>query len=252
MMYKTFSNEMLNAILAKVDDLKKKFPPPYYAAFDADGTLWDSDVGENFFQFQIDHCDLAALKGIDPWEHYLSLKKKHPPEAYLWLAQICSGFSLAQVRLWAQKAVELRPPEVFESQKILVAELVKRNVQVYVVSASVHWAVEAALSTVGLPLTSAMGVKTKVVGGNITKTQDGPITWRAGKAEALMLATKGIPPIFCSGNSSGDVQLLQCSVGDALAIQTQSRSSQHQSLYADEQSLLTIAQEQGWWVHSFI
>lgn len=182
----------------------------------------------------------------------MSLKKKHPPDAYLWLAQICSGFSLTQVRLWAQKAVELRPPEVFEAQKNLVAELVKRNVQVFVVSASVHWAVEAALSAVGLPLRSAMGVKTKVVGGSITKTQDGPITWRAGKAEALMLATKGIQPIFCSGNSSGDVQLLQCSVGEALAVQTQSRTSQHQSLYSDEQSLLAIAQEQGWWVHSFI
>lgn len=251
-MYKTFSDEMLKAILATVDDLQKKFPAPYYAAFDADGTLWDSDVGENFFQYQIDHCDLAALKGIDPWEHYLSLKKKHPPDAYLWLAQICSGFPLAQVRLWAQKAVELRPPEVFDSQKKLIAELVARNVQVFVVSASVHWSVEAALGAVGLPLTSAMGVKTKVVGGNISKIQDGPITWRAGKAEALMLTTKGIKPIFCSGNTSGDIQLLQCSAGEALAVQTQTLSSQHQSLYKDEQTLLSIAQEQGWFVHSFI
>jgi phosphoserine phosphatase len=252
MMYKTFSDEMLKAILATVDDLKKKFPPPYFAAFDADGTLWDSDVGENFFQYQIDHCELATLKGLDPWDHYLSLKKKHPPDAYLWLAQICSGFPLGQVRVWAQKAVEQRPPEVFESQKKLIAELVQRNVQVFVVSASVHWAVEAALSKVGLPLSSAMGVKTKVVGANVTKTQDGPITWRAGKVEALMLATKGIKPIFCSGNSSGDTQLLQCSAGEVLAVQTQTQSSQHQSLYLDEQNLLSIAQEQGWFVHSFI
>lgn len=251
-MYKIFPEETLKTILAAVEDHKKKFPPPYYAAFDADGTLWDSDVGENFFQYQIEACNIKALQGIDPWQHYYNLKKVHPPDAYLWLAQICSGFSLGQVRLWAKKSIEARPLVIFESQKKLIAELIHRNVQVYVVSASNHWSVEAAVSVIGLPLTSAMGVKTKVTGGIVTKTQDGPITWRAGKPEALLMATKGIPPVFCSGNSSGDTQLLQCSIGERLAVQTQNSSSQHQSLHKDEQSLLSFAQEQGWLTHSFI
>lgn len=251
-MYKAFPDQTLQAILKAVDEYQKKFPPPYFAAFDADGTLWDSDVGENFFQYQIESCQLKSLKGIDPWSHYHELKQKHPPDAYLWLAQICSGFSLGQVRQWAQNAVKVRPPQVFESQKKLIAELLQRHVQVFVVSASVHWSVEAAMPLVGLPLSSAMGVRTEVTGGIITQKQAGPVTWRVGKVEALMQATKGVPPLFCSGNSSGDMQLLQCSMGERLAIQTQNETTQHQSLHKDEQKLLTLAQEQGWLTHSFI
>ena len=37
--------------IAELKNSQKKL----VAAFDADGTLWDADLGENFFQYQIDH-----------------------------------------------------------------------------------------------------------------------------------------------------------------------------------------------------
>ena len=190
MTVKPFSNELTEQILSQIDAYLDKNEGPHYAAFDADGTLWDSDVGENFFQYQIDFCDLAPLKAMDPWKHYGSLKKNHPPDAYLWLAQLCAPHPVEEIREWAQETLTSFPPVVLASQKNLITELLKRKIKVFVVSASTHWAVEAAVSLVGLSPESALGVKTKVVNGLVTKEQDGAITWREGKRTALLEKTQ--------------------------------------------------------------
>jgi phosphoserine phosphatase len=140
---------------------------------------------------------------------------------------------------------------VLASQKLLVAELLKRKIQIFVVSASTHWAVEAAVSLVGLNPECALGVKTKVVNGLVTKEQEGSITWREGKRTALLAKTQGVAPIFCSGNSSGDLHLLECSTLVRLAVQTQTVLSENTGLFQDEQKLLAIAKERGWLTHHF-
>jgi phosphoserine phosphatase len=251
MTVKPFSNELTTQILSQIDAFIAQNQGPHFAAFDADGTLWDSDVGENFFQYQIDFCNLAPLKSLDPWKHYEGLKKAHPPDAYLWLAQLCAPYSLEEVREWAQETMTSFPPLVLAPQKMLIAELLKRKIQVFVVSASTHWAVEAAISLVGLGPECALGVKTKVVNGLVTKEQDGSITWREGKRTALLEKTQGVAPIFCSGNSSGDLHLLECSSLIRLAVQTQLATSEHAVLFQDEQKLLAIANERGWLTHNF-
>lgn len=194
MTVKPFSNELTEQILSQIDAYLRKNEGPHYAAFDADGTLWDSDVGENFFQYQIDFCSLPALKTMDPWKHYNGLKKIHPPDAYLWLAQLCSPFPVEEIREWAEETLTSFPPVVLEAQKTLIHELLKRKIKVFVVSASTHWAVEAAVTLVGLTAESALGVKTKVVNGLVTKEQDGPITWREGKRIALLEKPKAWRP----------------------------------------------------------
>jgi phosphoserine phosphatase len=211
MSVKPFSPTLLKQILEPIDAFIAKNPGPHYAAFDADGTLWDSDVGENFFQYKIDFCNLPELAAMDPWEHYFSLKKKYPPDAYLWLAQLCATQEITTIRQWAAQTMDVFPPLVLSPQKALIEELLKRHLKIFIVSASTHWAVEAAASLVGLDADSALGVKTKVVNSRVTKEQDGPITWREGKKTALLEKTKGVSPIFCSGNSSGDLHLLECS-----------------------------------------
>ena len=248
---KHFSQSFIDLILQKVEALQAATPGPHYAAFDADGTLWDNDVGENFFQFQIDHCNLKGLKNLDPWSHYEALKKKHPPDAYLWLAQLCADHSLDEVRAWSKKAVELSPPNVFPSQQQLIHALLKRNIQIYVVSASVHWAVEGALSAVGLRPENALGVKTKIVNDLVTMDADGPVTWREGKRKALLEKTHGVLPLLCSGNTSGDIHLLECSQGVALAVQSQTVNTKHKKLYDDEQVLFDLSKKNGWLTHAF-
>ena len=251
MTVKPFSKELTEQILSQIDGYIQQNEGPHYAAFDADGTLWDADIGENFFQYQIEFCDLTPLKAMNPWKHYASLKKIHPPDAYLWLAQLCAPYPVDEMREWAQEALTSFPPQVLASQKDLIAELLKRKIKVFVVSASTHWAVEAAVSLVGLSADCALGVKTKVVNGLVTKEQDGSITWREGKRSALLEKTQGVAPILCSGNSSGDLHLLECSSLIRLAVQTQTASSKHARLFQDEQTLLAVAKERGWFTHNF-
>jgi phosphoserine phosphatase len=251
MSVKPFSSALLKQILDPIDAFIAKNPGPHFAAFDADGTLWNSDVGENFFQYQIDHCHLPDLHGIDPWAHYFALKKKHPPDAYLWLAQICQSFEISKVRSWAEQTMQVFPPIVLEPQKNLIDQLLKRQLKIYIVSASTHWAVEAAATLVGLDASSALGVKTKVVNSIVTREQEGPITWREGKRVALLEKTGGIQPLFSCGNSSGDLHLLECSSLVRLAVQTQTKDSTHQALFADEQNLFSLAKTRGWLTHHF-
>ena len=125
MNYKAFPNEFWQNLEKTITELKTT-NTNLIAAFDADGTLWDVDLGENFFQYQIDQKQVSLP--ADPWNHYLEMKKVNddPRAAYLWLAQINAGKSLEQVRDWAQIAFEsIVPAPIFSEQKKLIAVLNK-------------------------------------------------------------------------------------------------------------------------------
>lgn len=227
----------------------KEVPGPHYAAFDADGTLWNTDMGEQFFQYQIDHCNLKNLEGVDPWKYYDTTKKVDPPKAYLWLAQISGGYPIEQVRAWAKQAVAQGKSNVFLSQKNLIAWLQAQGVEVFIVTASVQWAVEPAAHLVGINSDHVLGIQTKVNSqGILTEEQHGPITWRTGKATAFLERTKGKKPIFSSGNTYGDISLLEISLGARLCVQTQVEKN---FLFEEENKLYQHAMEHSWPVHHF-
>ncbi|MEZ4870801.1 MAG: haloacid dehalogenase-like hydrolase [Bdellovibrionales bacterium] len=91
----------------------------------------------------------------------------------------------------------------------LITHLQNKGVKTYIVTASVKWAVEGAAKLYNIPEDQVVGVTTKVVDGLITDQQDGPVTWKQGKVEGLMQATKRQAPFFAAGNSSGDIYLLE-------------------------------------------
>ena len=137
MNYKSFPSEYWSQIEKTIDELKQK-KLPLYAAFDADGTLWDTDLGENFFQYQIDQ-KLVPLPA-DPWAYYNDTKviNKDPRGAYAWLAQINNGVKLVQVREWAHAAFEsIQPRPIFSEQQKLISLLHSRGVEVFIVTASI-------------------------------------------------------------------------------------------------------------------
>ena len=222
---------------------------PFYAAFDADGTLWDSDLGEQFFQYQIDHSQLPHLVGVDPWEYYESTKKVDPIKAYLWLAQINAGQPLEKVRQWARESVEKSGARVFEPQKEMISWLKNEGVEVFIVTASIQWAVEPAAQMVGIDFSHVMGIQTSTDDqGLVTNIQKGPITWREGKAQALLERTNKVKPVFCSGNTLGDISLIETSIGGRLCIQTQIEKN---GLYEEESKLFEHAVANNWPVHHF-
>lgn len=245
--HNNFSEEFFKNLTQKIEIELSKSLGPHFAAFDADGTLWEFDLGESFFKYQIEN-KLIELPP-NPWKHYRDWKESGDPRpAYLWLAQVNKGQKLTTVQKWADDCVaSLAPVPIFEGQKRLIEFFQKRSIPVFIVTASVKWSVEAGAKLLNIPIENVIGVSTKIKNGIITDEQEGIITYRSGKVEALLQKTNGIKPIFASGNSMGDSELLK-SAKVALAV---SSAALGHELYDNEQKLYTEAKANKWLTHRF-
>jgi phosphoserine phosphatase len=246
--YKTFSHSLWSQINAALEAELKANPRPV-AVFDADGTLWDTDLGETFFKYQIEKALLPSLPS-DPWRFYRDMKASGDPRpAYLWLAQINKGQKIETVQAWAQENVDrMRPLPIFESQKELIAKLIEKNVRVFIVTASVKWAVEPGAKVFGLGPADVLGVATKIENKIITDQPDGEITYKQGKIDALLKQTNGVKPFLASGNSPGDISLLKAATRLSLVV---GASQPGHELYEAEESLRQEARLQNWPIHQF-
>ncbi len=219
------------------------------ATFDADGTLWDADAGETFFDWQIRNCALPAFKGLDPWQKYRDLKNPDPRVGYVWLAQISKGASLNEVRSWAATCFrEHQPWPVFDSQRLLIEKLRSLDFEIFVVTASIKWAVEPVAALVGIDFDHVIGIETEVVNGIVTDIVKPPITWRDGKAVGLLARTGGVRPILAAGNTYGDIALLELATHVRLALSTQESAG---GLFDEETKLVEHAVRETWNVHPF-
>ncbi len=242
---KAFPQTLLDKIFQDIERLASAPVDQRVAAFDADGTLWSIDVGEQFFKFQIASGELKGLPP-DPWEHYHRMKAEVSPQAaYIWLAQINEGQKLEKVREWAKTSLEASAPiPVFDFQRKIVEKLKSLHFKIYIVTASIAWAVEPAAALFGLPYEAVIGVRTKVKNGYVTTEQDGIITYRQGKVDALLEATQGLHPLFVSGNTEGDLLLLESSKGIRLVVGSADASD---SNYGTEQRMQEIARKNNWY-----
>lgn len=217
------------------------------AAFDADGTLWDIDMGETFFNYVIEK-KLVPLPR-DPWDHYFSMQEKVSKEAaYLWLAQIFEGVPLEQVRDWSKESVQAaHPVPVFDFQKQVISHLKSIDVDVYIVTASIKWAVEPAAHLVGLSEDKVLGIETELIDGKVGINQKGTLTYKKGKALRIVEETNGTTPYFCSGNTEGDLELLKSASDVRFVVSnTTSPHPNHQT----EKVMVDLARSEGWFYHS--
>ena len=214
------------------------------AAFDADGTLWPIDLGESFFNYQIDQNLLPALPE-EPWKHYEKLQTIEHKSAYLWLAQVNKDHPIETVRNWAQEAVDKNPQfSTFAFQKEIVSYLQEKNVEVYIVTASIKWAVEPGAKAYGIPQENVIGIETMVENNLVTDTQKGPITYREGKVKKLLEYTGGTKPFFSSGNTLGDLALLESASHVQLTVSSAPSDDRN---YESEQELKSIATKNNWY-----
>lgn len=243
-MLKPFPPEKLKSVL---DALEKHRPKGRaVAAFDADGTLWDTDLGETLFGYEIDNRTVPLPQ--DPWGHYVQMKQVDRHAAYLWLAQINNGVPINQVREWAEKAVAAKPLPIFEEKKAIIQKLKELEVEIYIVTASIKWAVEPGARRLGLTEDQVIGIETEVKDGIVTDKQKGVITWCEGKPQALLERTGGVKPYFAAGNTEGDLWLLEASTQLQLVV---SAAPEDNRLWRTESRMLEIAKARGWFHHRY-
>ncbi len=212
------------------------------AAYDADGTLWRTDIGEVFLEYQIQNCDFQWSK--NQMSDYLEFREKDPLNALFWLAKINSGIELKTLQKWARDCFQKYETPLFEPMKHLIEFQKNLGFEILIVTASVKWAVEPFAKLFGLNSDAVIGTTAKIEDGLITEELD-ELTFKEGKATALKNRNK--IPAFASGNTISDLDLLMLATHTQLAVQSEPKGR----LFESEQKLKDIALQKGWLAHSF-
>jgi phosphoserine phosphatase len=254
--HRPFPKQLWEQIRAGIAKITAEVPRPV-AAFDVDGTLWDGDIAELFFSYQISEGLLPRLVK-NPEEFYFQLTRKNEDKALLWLVQVNRGLPANSVRAWAKKCFQLHRENMafFEDQRRLVDLLRQNNFSVYFISGSPQWAIEPVAAHFGIARKNALGMRTKIIKNIITDQPVHPLTWKEGKIEALLKATKGQKPNMAVGNTMGDFALISAATHLRLAVCAQDRPTQYRKnkpdyLAAAEQRLQQEAKTRGWMTHEF-
>jgi len=181
--------------------------PAGVAAFDADGTLWEGDIGEEVLRELIVR-QLLVDSPADPWGEYVALVKRDPAEGFAFSGRVMHGLSERLLReLSAEIFARTVEAQVFPGMRWLLAELHRLGWETYIVSASNRWSVEVAVATLGVPATHVRALDVEVVDGKLTERVFEPIPTLGGKA-TLLQAAAGRAPDVAFGNSVLDVPLL--------------------------------------------
>jgi phosphoserine phosphatase len=244
---KSVPTNKLNIIKRSIESALTNGANPV-AAFDADGTIWDTDIGESFFKYQIKN-GFAPSFIQDPLHTFETKFQQEPKKAFLWLAQINEGRHLEEIKQWSKIHFnEINPFPFFDSIRELIIFLQELKVKIYIVTASMKWAVEPAAAILDIPSENIIGISTKIVDGILTSEQEGILTWQEGKAQALLHQTTGIKPFLCAGNTMGDLALLE--IATHIRFANCALPPSH-TVYKSEQQLLAIAKSNNWFFHAY-
>lgn len=209
------------------------------ACFDADGTLWNEDIGEAFFRWLIAGDLLPTVDCTrDVYAEYEARVRADRAEGQSWAVRCMAGLPEADVVRWSRQMAAAWPnyrPEMAG----LVRALGAAGWDVWIVSATNRWTVSEASDYVGVARSHVIGMEVEVVDGRLTDRAVLPLTCLSGKVEAI--AKRVTTPIdLAVGDSPGDLDLLQAA-RLALAVGRHDRSP----------AFLDQARANGWAVHVF-
>jgi HAD superfamily phosphoserine phosphatase-like hydrolase len=206
-------------------------------AFDADSTLWLTDVANRLWDYLLSGrrlrpeaapviaAALASQDGAssgDPYRDMARLQDLYAEgradERVVVTLQATglAGFTVDEVRRLA--AASFASPErslasvCFEGMAELIGNLREAGARVVIVSGSPQIAVEEAVRVYGLAPENVCSLRSRIVAGRLQPELDGPLTSGAGKVEAyrrLGLAA----PLAAFGDSPSDLPLLRTATG---------------------------------------
>ncbi len=251
MTHKSFSPDFINHITSTVHQISNQGKTSLIAAFDADGTLWDADVGNLFFHYHMTNPHVKIPQKL--WKDYEAFYFHNPKDALTELALLNAGHSLPQVRKWAKDCYNQNKKKIpiFTPQINLIKTLQDLNVHVYIVTASFKCAVEPFAELFNIDKDHVIGTELEVQ-DDLTHRKLKRLTYGKGKVEGLLQETKGINPFFSIGNAMPDQPLLHIASHIRLAIQSTKKDIH---LYKSEQDLKAVAinegTQNGWFHHQF-
>jgi len=209
---------------------------PRMAAFDCDGTLWSGDAGETFFEWEL------ARNGFIPEkvsrairDRYRDYKAGKVDETTMCgeMVTMHAGIADSAMRRAAEEFFPQIARNIFPEMRELVNRLRNAGCDVWAVSSSNQWVIEAGMEEFGIPPDRILAAEVEIVEGVVTdrllRVPSG-----AGKPQALReVAKKEVDAAF--GNSRWDTEML------AMA--------RHPFAVNPNPDLRQVAQQQGWKIY---
>ena len=179
------------------------------AAFDCDGTLWAGDAGEGFFDWELDQNLLS-----DPIVRWARLRYAAYRDGRVSEEQMCGemvtmhrGLTEAEVQSAAIRYFEeFCVRDIFPEMQDLVCRLRDAGCDVWAVSSTNQWVIQAAMLHFGIPEDRILAAAARIVDGKITDHLLRVPTGE-GKPKAIYGAIRRAPDA-AFGNSIWDVQML--------------------------------------------
>jgi phosphoserine phosphatase len=203
-------------------------------AFDADGTIWDVDVGVGMFEallacegvraeaeealaadarrFNIPVPPGSGAMGAARALHAAFFDERYPDDlAYAMNAWAFAGWTERDAEAFAGEVLrELRVADRIRAGVRKVVDWAKaREVDAYVVSASPVWIVRAGAAILGLPRDRVLAMSPAARGGVVEARIEGPITYGDGKLTAIQSARPASILLGAFGDSAWDAAMLR-------------------------------------------
>jgi len=183
---------------------------PGLAVFDCDGTLWSGDVGERFFDWELKRG--VVSDEIVRWARarHAEYKKGNVSEDDMCgeMVTLHRGLRVEEIlRLSAEFFAEHFIQHIFTEMRQLIRELQSSGCDVWAVSSTNQWTIQAAMRHFGIGEDKILAALSKVENGIITD-QLVRIPSGIGKPKAI-LEVVGRPPDVAFGNSRWDAEMLR-------------------------------------------
>ena len=182
---------------------------PQLAVFDCDGTLWAGDAGERFFDWELKRGVLSA--DVERWvrARYADYKAGKVTEDDMCgeMVTIHSGLVESDVQQLAKEFFDENfVKQIFPELRHLVQRLLSQGCDVWAVSSTNEWVIQAAMKHFGIDDKKILAAAVEIDGGRIT---DRLIRVPSGEGKPRAIREViGKDPDAAFGNSRWDADML--------------------------------------------
>jgi len=192
----------------KIEQLLRASSAGQSVVFDADGTLWRGDVGEDFLRFLSARGALLSPPAEGAYAKYDRLHHEDPPRAYAYAVTVMAGLLDSELTALASEFFTSRfTGRIFPYVRPLLARLAEQQLEVWVCSASPRWVVDAGAAALGLEARRVIAVDAELdEQGRLTDRVIAPVA--AGPGKVAWLKRKNVAPVLAVGNGDLDLDML--------------------------------------------